>query len=340
LIGQFSFDVFGKLNPRPLTVQQVDNNSTWQLLSPIVVATANLVYPLPAWDERDFVYKYLGQTSEQVIIIITIIMIVLTFAILAFVIYLDASKSYIIGAATPIFLYIMLFGSLCFFASIFFWTLETASEVECILRVLLLSLGFTCLYGSLFIKTWRIALIYNKKSNMKMFSITLPKILIILSIIILVDLVLVIIMYVVDPYKPITFEPDPDRQAMNYDECTFATQDNSGFIVIILLLIKLILLVSGIVCTFLTRNVKYIHLNESKWIAYSIYNLFFSAVIVIIFEGIVTLFIARDILFVVRSVFIIYPTVVTNMCIFLPKFYFYFRGKDTRQRKKTFKKSE
>jgi len=169
---------------------------------------------------------------------------------------------------------------------------------------------------------------------MKMFSITLPKILILLSIIILVDLVLVIIMYVVDPYKPNFFIPDVDRQINSYYECSFFTSNNSGFIVIILLLIKVILLISGIVCTFLTRNVKYIHLNESKWIAYSIYNLFFSAVIVIIFEGILTIFIARDILFVVRSVFIIYPTLVTNMCIFLPKFYFYFRGKDTRQRQK------
>jgi len=91
---------------------------------------------------------------------------------------------------------------------------------------------------------------------------------------------------------------------------------------------------TGIICTYLIRKVKYIHLNESKWIAYSTYILFLSAIIIIILEVTLVNPDLRETLFVLRSSFILLPITATNLFLFLPKIYYYSRGKDTSQREK------
>jgi len=137
-------------------------------------------------------------------------------------------------------------------------------------------------------------------------------------------------MFVVDPYQPKLNIPDPFNLTTGYYECQF--NNNGGLIIVyILVAFKLFLLLSGIIITFLIRKVKYIHLNESKWIAYSTYNLFISAVVVIILQLALD---DRDLLFILRSLFIIFPIITTNLLLYLPKFYFFFRGKDTKQRTK------
>jgi len=151
--------------------------------------------------------------------------------------------------------------------------------------------------------------------------------------ILFIDLILLLIMFVVDPYTSKFIQNDPDRPLYAYNECYFENPNHVGIVIsTVLATFKFLLLIIGIICTFLIRKVKYIHLNESKWIAYSTYNLFFSIIIVFVLQFALTQYTDRTILFVVRSIFIIWPIFATEVLIFFPKFYFYLRGKDTSQR--------
>jgi len=95
---------------------------------------------------------------------------------------------------------------------------------------------------------------------------------------------------------------------------------------------KIVLVISGIVISLIIRNVKYLHLNESKWIGYSIYNLSFTFIPVLIIQLLDE--VSGEIKFVVRAVFIQFIVLSTTFLIFGPKFYFKTRGKDTSQRLK------
>jgi len=213
--------------------------------------------------------------------------------------------------------------------------METLTDFECNMRILLLSLGFSCLYGSLFIKTWRIAILFREHSSFSIFSITLKKLIIIFIAMIFIDIIIILLLLIIDPFESVFISPDPERPVLGYHDCIIKSPPYGGYVLLSLLgLVKIALLIFGIICTFLIRKVKFIHLNESKWIAYSIYNLFFCIIIIVILLVALQDYTQRELLFVLRSILTLFSTFTTSVFLFIPKFYYYIRGKDTSQRVK------
>jgi hypothetical protein len=66
----------------------------------------------------------------------------------------------VIRAATPSFCFVSQLGALVLMASTFVWTLYE-TDGTCLAKVWLIETGFTLLFASLFIKTARLALIFN-----------------------------------------------------------------------------------------------------------------------------------------------------------------------------------
>jgi len=259
-------------------------------------------------------------------------MIIYVLFLIVAVAYFWRIGSYIISAATPEFLIIMLIGSILCLVTIFFWTLSVPNNIVtfCYLRLIFPSLGFILLFGALIIKTWRISLLISEQS-MRVYSISTFKIILLLVILIAIDTVFLVIILGGSQFETYIVSPEPYRPYYDYYDCKFYQNEDMGTVVTwILIAFKGILIITGVIYSILIRKVKYLHLNESKWIGYSMYNLFITFIPVVIVQ--VVQEISNEAKFVVRSVFIIFIILSTTLLIFLSKFYYKLRGKDTKQR--------
>jgi hypothetical protein len=115
--GLVQFDPNGGLIKDSIFIIQFGANNEKNFLTPIELANATLVYPIPQWFERVFDEKY--KVSEIIIFAITTFLIVsiILLAIITIIFWLKGS--FIITAASPEFLMLMLGGSILCLITIF-----------------------------------------------------------------------------------------------------------------------------------------------------------------------------------------------------------------------------
>eukprot|EP00004_Rigifila_ramosa_P016937 TRINITY_DN406_c0_g1_i4.p1 TRINITY_DN406_c0_g1~~TRINITY_DN406_c0_g1_i4.p1 ORF type:complete len:2538 (+),score=464.25 TRINITY_DN406_c0_g1_i4:68-7681(+) len=145
------------------------------------------------------------------------------------------------------------------------------TSVTCGARMWVPPLAFTLVYGPLFAKTWRIYRIFNNPS-LKTIVITNTELCLKLFMLLLIDVVLVALWF---------SESSPAPMLKFHDASVFATCSSSSKSIYPALLFaeKFGLLIFGAVLAFQTRSVRSAF-NESKYIAFTLYNQLFVAALV------------------------------------------------------------
>eukprot|EP00004_Rigifila_ramosa_P006303 TRINITY_DN16_c0_g1_i5.p1 TRINITY_DN16_c0_g1~~TRINITY_DN16_c0_g1_i5.p1 ORF type:complete len:2061 (-),score=522.40 TRINITY_DN16_c0_g1_i5:111-5708(-) len=180
----------------------------------------------------------------------------------------------IITAISPHFCYAILFGNvIAVFALVFFMGLP--DEAWCTLRLWLPSLAFTLIFGCLFVKTWRIWKIFDNK-NMKRIQITnmdlAYRVLALLSL----EITLLFFETVLNPKAAhISYDAGGTRVV-----CGNKKEGGQSVLMTVLFAEKLLLLLVGCFLSWRTRHVVSYY-NESKHIAFSVYNVLFIAGMII-----------------------------------------------------------
>jgi len=175
-------------------------------------------------------------------------------------------------AATPVFIEIMLFGSLLGLSSIFALSIQT--DAACRAFPFVLGVAFVTMMGALYVKTWRLMIIFSAK-QMKIISISLSEMAVYLAILVAIEVGFNVawLISAAPHLNVISGSPSP----LSYQECggtDFDLWQVASFAY------KAIFLFYGIFLAVMTRGLPVVF-NESAWIGISIYNVTFSVVIVL-----------------------------------------------------------
>jgi hypothetical protein len=136
----------------------------------------------------------------------------------------------------------------------------------CLLFPWLLGAGFTLVYGCLFIKTWALYQVWRHAEKFKRTNLTPTTILKGIGLDLIIEFVVLIVWSIVDP-------PRAELHEMVNDTRMLQCKTDHPTFWIIFLVIKGIWLIFGAGISILTRNVVHEY-NQSKSIAYAIYNIF------------------------------------------------------------------
>eukprot|EP01130_Rhizamoeba_saxonica_P005604 TRINITY_DN2235_c0_g1_i2.p1 TRINITY_DN2235_c0_g1~~TRINITY_DN2235_c0_g1_i2.p1 ORF type:complete len:682 (-),score=94.27 TRINITY_DN2235_c0_g1_i2:54-2099(-) len=314
-VGGVSFDPIGRNVGSTFLLFQNDVVSERKIISPLSSANADFVYPMPTWGERIEDIQFLKYDSEVIIMVVTsvAIFVVLIYSILNII----CRNKQAIKVSQPIFLGIFLIGSIITLSSNYFWLLYE-TNVSCSMRRWTLTLGFTIMFGSLFSRIYRIKSIFKLKGDDPV--ITLQQLMVNLVTLIGIDLVVLTLWTILSPTTYEKIIPDPDRPILNYRVCTNTLADQVFFYGIISE--KIFTILCGIYISIQTWNLKYKIFNESKYIAFSIYNCLFFFLL-----SAVTLFIDdRELSMYIRCFVVVAVNIICTSTIMIPKFYYAVSG--------------
>jgi hypothetical protein len=149
---QLQFDPYGRTNRvNEMLLQYIPGTASAhgvQLIAPYGIGEP-VVFPTPTFDEEVYRPSLYEQPVELVMAAVTAVAIAACLAML--VVILAHARHAVIRAATPSFCALTILGAILMLMSNYFHTL-VASDSHCAAQVWLLSLGFTLLFSSLFIK--------------------------------------------------------------------------------------------------------------------------------------------------------------------------------------------
>lgn len=293
-------------------MEQRDVNSTVQVLYPLGAATADMIFPIPKWAERNFTDTYLGTPAETGLTVFTAILMFISVALLVFLLF-NYSNPWIF-ASSPVFLAFILLGSLIQYSTVFAWARQ-ANTASCTIRYWLLVLGFVVMFGALFAKTYRVMKIFTQKKLVIGLKITNKEVGLILAVAVAIAVILLAI-WTGTARPAVTYGVfDPARPAYTIYTCTYTTADTI-FLILIMVYIGL-LIISGIFMSVRIWNIPSKVFNEAKQIGFSMYNMFFF--LVICFGLQISNAISPDAMFILRSLCIDLSTFITIVVIFGPK---------------------
>jgi len=213
-------------------------------------------------------------------------------------------------AGTPVFMEMMLLGGMLGLCSIFAYADE--SDAGCRAFPFTLGLGYVLMFGALYLKTWRLMVIFRQQ-RMKMFKITLTEMCSYLALLMLVEFGFNAAWVGANPPELRTVQGSPPP--LTYQECggtNFNIWQISSFAY------KGLFLFYGIFLAFMTRNLPTGY-NESTWIGMSIYNMFFSVIVVlpVVYGGKTQD--NQTAVFVIVCVAIIWVVLATCLALVVPK---------------------
>jgi len=198
-------------------------------------------------------------------------------------------------------------GCSCIFPC-FFWSQTT--DFTCMAKVWIVNLGFLLLYASLCVKEWRIYKIFSTDINKKVI-ISDTMLLKGASLLASPSILVLVLWTIISPYKSIE-EHHPDKL-----EIVTVCRSSTDVFLWLLMSYDFLLLICGCVMAFLTRNSPS-NYNESKHIAFSVYN----GTVTIVAIVLVVSFLGTPVaLFLSVTVTILFTTTVTLCSIFGGKFY-------------------
>jgi ABC-type branched-subunit amino acid transport system substrate-binding protein len=316
-VGQLQFNSFGQIVDLGLggTVQFNRFNED-QLVLPIASSATDAVYPMPGWDERTEVISWYSTETELAIAIIagTLFLGCIALMIL-FAVWRSQPQ---IIASSPLFIEFIILGGAMMYASLFFWTLET-TDVMCNLQLWLLGVGFVLTFSALLVKTWRIWKIFHDKSLriIKLDNIYLLKI---MAVALAIEIIVLALWSALYTPHAATVVVDVNRPMENF---RFCTSEQTQPFAIVLIVYKGLLICAAVVLGVWSRKVRSEY-NESKYVLISVYNITFSAIILLVLFAINVS--DRYLDFLIRSVAILWGVTATLCILLIPKIYYVVTG--------------
>lgn len=158
---------------------------------------------------------------------------------------------------------------------------EEGGDAICQMRVLLLSVGFSMCFGSLFAKTYRVSKVFQ--NSLKQTTVKDKQLLIIIAQLVFVDLIFVFAWIMIDAMKMESFVFDEDVLDDRIEVFSRITCDGEMYdaFVTVLLLYKMGTVLYGASLAYKTKDVAVEAANESKSIAMCINNILMFGVVVI-----------------------------------------------------------
>jgi len=315
--GQLQFNTFGQIVETGLgsTVQFNQNNDDVIVL-PIAASATDMIYPIPRWDERQERVEWYNTATEQGIVIVAGIGVLMCIALMAlFAAWRDRPQ---IIAASLLFVELIIFGAAMLYSSLFFWVLETTTAM-CNLRYWLSGIGFVLMFSALLTKTWRVWKIFHDHS-LKILKLNNAYLLRIMAVAIGIEVVVLTVWSAAFTPRVKTVVVDEYRPVLNYRTCAC---DSSLPFAVVLIMYKGLLIVAGIVLGFWSRKVRSEY-NESKFILIAMYNITFAALILLVLFAIDIS--DRTIDFLIRSIAILWGITATLSILLIPKIYYVVKG--------------
>eukprot|EP00004_Rigifila_ramosa_P000129 TRINITY_DN1013_c0_g1_i5.p1 TRINITY_DN1013_c0_g1~~TRINITY_DN1013_c0_g1_i5.p1 ORF type:complete len:1822 (+),score=426.08 TRINITY_DN1013_c0_g1_i5:3366-8831(+) len=199
--------------------------------------------------------------------ILTIIVMIVVVVVMGVIFWFRKIPT--ILSASPLFCGLICIGALLGCVGILTF-IDKPTDNRCLARVWIPSLAFQLVYSNLFAKTWRVYRIFN--SSLESVSIPNRELLLKVFVLVVIEFPVLIGWSVSDPPRPVITPGNPAVW-----EC--ASRDSGPFVGV-LLAFKFVLLVGAAVLSWRTRSVSSMF-NESKHIAFSIYNLLFVSILVV-----------------------------------------------------------
>jgi len=219
----------------------------------------------------------------------------------------------VVKAASPLFCQLVLFG--IFFDLIgILLQYNRPTDSLCLARVWVPSLAFTIFLSNLFVKTWRIWRIFDNK-RMKRVVITNVHLLTMFGWFLSLDTTILLIWTLIDPVKPDIAFGNPSAWICNSPLLPTFELALHGY--------KFLLLVFGAFLAFQIRNIQVSQFNESRHIAFSIYNVLIVLTLVLIVSNSLT---NQRSIFIINSMgelIIVWGILAT---LFGPKLYVLYKG--------------
>ncbi|ORX69845.1 hypothetical protein BCR32DRAFT_272403 [Anaeromyces robustus] len=253
--------------------------------------------------------KYIKWTDISAIIISAITGLGILVTLVVFVIVIKNRTALVIRRSSPLFLYIMLVGILISFGSIYTYIGKPTSLI-CNIRPLILVLAFGLAFLALFIKTFRIKVIFDK-SDIKVQD---KYLLIYSGSILLVELIIVGLWTFLSKMEPDIIKIN---SKMHYYACK-NTSKLGFYFQLALIVINAIILLYGCYLAVKVKDV-YSDYNESKVIGLSIYGIMICMIIQLIISACDNLGIS--VIFIIQSLMIILSSVILLTFMFIPKFW-------------------
>lgn len=256
--------------------------------------------------------QFLDASDPLAAFILAMLVIVMLLALVTLVLVYKNRKTPLIRAASPVFCYLILVGVLvgCTALSVF---IGRPNNMACLARVWLSVTAFNLVFGCLVAKTWRVAKIFGNAA-LKTIAISDMQLLQGVALLFVVDYVLLTV------WSPTSYATNVLVGGNVVRDC----RSNSDFpVLLFVVVIKFLTIAFGVVLSIKTRKVS-AQFNESKHIAFSIYNMLLWAML-----GFPILLTQRDdgqLTLVVRSLGGITVMCTTMGVLFWRRIYFiYFR---------------
>lgn len=308
--GKISWDAFHDQQNSGFIIQANISN-IMNTIMPYEARITDHVYPEPKWHERTYDPNRYRVTSI-ILGVIAGFCILVNIGWAVFVIVKWNTKT--IKASSPIFVMMCLVGSTILYLSVYFSAPTYRSIAGCHLNNWSLLLGFSLLFVPLCAKTWRVYKLFADKS-LRIIVITNTQVFITVCITIVPLLALMCALTIVYPSDMVRVVLDINAPYHDYYSCPTNTA-STGLMATIMTLGALIML-SGMIFAILVWNIPYRVYNESKYIAFAIYNVAIFAILMCIVQlGLDISHIAKYRIF---SSLLIVSNLITVMAIMIHK---------------------
>lgn len=200
-------------------------------------------------------------------------------------------------------------GAIFIFVAAIMWVY--VSDATCALRVWLLVVGFVLCYGSIFVKEYRLWLIFDETDLMRTVRVTDGLLLKVVFGGLSVELLIAMIWFIVTPFlKRIVI--DLSKEEISY-RCTSTVTPAFFWIMFAL---NMGILIIGCILAWLARNVP-ANFNEAKQILFAIYNVAIIAVIVVVLGSVFRT--SAEAISLTVSIGLLFSSLVTLAILFVPK---------------------
>jgi glycine betaine/proline transport system substrate-binding protein len=252
-------------------------------------------------------YKEVGLDLQIAMWVLSGLCIICTVFYLAVIVKHRQSK--VIIASSGVFLVSMCIGGIFMFGSVVAFV--ASNDVGCNLFIWMLPVGFALLFGSLFAKTGRIYLLFANKS-LQIVKYTDRDVGFGVGIILLGECAILIAMMIIQPARYL-FQNEGEAE---FSFCTFHFPTG-----ITLIVYNGVVLIFGIIISALVSRLRLTLYNESKYIAWAMYNFGF----VVIFIAVI--FLVTDVIvrFALLCCCVLFITMVSLSVLFVPKLRLLFR---------------
>ncbi|XP_072035546.1 gamma-aminobutyric acid type B receptor subunit 2-like [Amphiura filiformis] len=235
-------------------------------------------------------------------------------------------------------------GSLLLYTSIYLFGQDTSNLsdnyifVLCKARLAFICIGFSVTFGALFMKTYRIHVIFHEAvKKFKRVSMRDSKLILGVLIPVVIDVLILGVLIIVTDSDISThrFEAQlditkPDAEVYIVPVVEFCTSSYQLYFSVAIYGVKAVLLTFGVFLAWETRNIRVSELNDSKYIAISVYTV--AVILAVLIPSLNVIFLDVNLYFIILATALIFINTTVLCLVFLPKTLLLWKsqGKDIR----------